>query len=302
MEYAHPEYLVETEWLAGRLDDPALRIFDVTGVLTADYQNVGRAKGYDQGHIPGALYLDVAGAKGELSDPEGSLPWSWPTLGQFEALMGRIGVSNKTRVIIYAASPRKGIDNGLMWSTRAWWLMHHFGVQCAILNGGWEKWAAEGRPVSTDTPSYPQSHFTAAAGWRHGLATKEDVLAAQTSGGTTSIVDSLAAESYGGTSEGSYGPRKGHIAGAVNVPMRSLYDQETGLFLGADEIRAHFEEAGVLTADNVVTYCGAGIAATGDAFALALIGHEKVAVYDNSLLEWTADESLPMVNPSENRG
>jgi thiosulfate/3-mercaptopyruvate sulfurtransferase len=300
MEYAHPEYLVGTDWLAQRLDDPGVRIFDVTPMLTADFQNVGREKGYEMGHIPGAQYLDVASPKGDLSATESILPWSWPSQEQFEALMGRLGVDNETQVIIYAGSLRPGIDNGLMWSTRAWWVMHNFGVRCALLNGGLEKWVAEGRPVSTEAASHEPTEFSADPDWRDGLATKEHVLQALGSPDEWRVIDSLSPESYGGTAESSYGPRKGHISGAINIPMRSLYDMETGLFASADALHAKFEEAGVLDKENVITYCGAGIAATGDAFALALLGHEGVAVYDNSLMEWTADPSMPMVDPNTN--
>ena len=108
----------------------------------------------------------------------------------------------------------------------------------------------------------------------------------------------MSAESYAGTDRAVYGPRKGHITGAVNVPMYALFDQDTGVFASADDIRAHFEQAGVLSSGHVITYCGGAIAGTVDAFALALLGHTNVSVYDGSLNEWTADPSLPMTDPS----
>lgn len=298
MPYANPQYLVEADWLAQHLRDPNLRLFDVTGMLTSKLENTAKERCYDQGHIPGAVFLDVASAKGVPSDPNAPLPWMWPSKAQFEALMGEVGVRNDAQVVLYASTPRKGIDNGTMWCTRAWWIMHHFGVHCAVLNGGWEKWVSEGRPVSTSPGSYPRSTFTAASRWQRGMATKADVLAAIQGPGSTCVVDALSAASYAGRDKATYGPRKGHIAGAVNVPMSSLVDQATGVFASADDLRAHFAQAGVLAAENVITYCGGGIAATVDAFALALLGHNKVTVYDGSLLEWVADASLPMTDPS----
>ena len=298
MPYANPQYLVETGWLAQHLHDANLRLFDVTGMLTSKLKNIAKERCYDEGHIPGAVFLDVASAKGVLSDPNALLPWMWPPKEQFEALMGQIGVRHDSQVVIYASTPRRGIDNGTMWCTRTWWVMHHFGVQCAVLNGSWGKWVSEGRPVSTSPGSYPVTTFTAAAQWQRGVATKADVLAAIQGSGSTCVVDALSAASYAGTDKATPGPRKGHITGAVNVPMYALVDQDTGVFASADALRAHFEQAGVLSAENVITYCGGGIAATVDAFALALLGHTNVAVYDGSLLEWVADASLPMTDPS----
>jgi thiosulfate/3-mercaptopyruvate sulfurtransferase len=296
--YANPQYLVETDWLEQHLHDATLRIFDVTGMLTSKLENIAKERCYDNGHISGAVFLDVASAKGALSEPNAQLPWTWPSQEQFEVLMGRIGVSNDSQVVLYASTPRKGIDNGTMWCTRTWWVMHHFGVQCAVLNGSWEKWVAEGRSVSTSPHAYPEATFRADPQWQRGVANKEEVLAAIQTSSAMCVVDALSTASYAGTDKAVYGTRKGHITGAVNVPMYGLVDPETGVFANADELRAHFEQAGVLSAEKVITYCGGAIAATVDAFALALLGYTNVAVYDGSLFEWAADPSLPMTDPS----
>ncbi len=298
MTYANPQYLKETEWLAQHLSDVNLRIFDVTGRLTSILVNTAKERIYDQGHIPGAVYLDVASPMGIFSKTNAQLPWTWPDKEQFETLMGQIGVNNESQVVLYAASPRSGIDFGLMWCTRAWWVMHHFGVQCAILNGGWEKWVAEGYPVSVSTESYAKTTYTAVLEWQKGLATKEDVLAALKRNDTTCIVDALSAQSYAGTDNMVYGSRKGHITGAVNVPMESMIDQDSYTFRSAAEMRERFAQAGIQLEKDVIAYCGGGIASTVDAFALALLGYEKVAVYDGSLFEWAADPTLPMTDPS----
>ncbi len=298
MNYANPQYLQETPWLAQHLGDANLRIFDVTGRLTSMLQNIAEERVYDKGHIPGAVYLDVASPMGIFSKTNAQLPWTWPEKEQFERLMGQIGVNNESQVILYAATPRIGVDFGLMWCTRAWWVMHHFGVQCAILNGGWEKWVAEEHPVSLTPGSYPKTTFTADSNWQRGLATKEDVLAALQRNDLTCVVDALSAESYAGTDNVVYGTRKGHITGAVNVSMELLINQDNYTFRSAADIRERFEQAGVQSKENIIAYCGGGIASTVDAFALALIGYEKVAVYDGSLFEWAADPTLPMTDPS----
>lgn len=297
MVYPNAKYLVETEWLQQNLGDENLRIFDVTGMLTPQLENVAKAKVYDRGHIPGAAYLDVASPKGMLSDPSAVLPWTWPTASQFEHTMESMGVSKHSKVVVYASSARKGVDNGSMWSTRAWWLMHHFGVDCALLNGSFEKWTSEGRPVSTTPHTYPATKFKADSNWQRGLATKGDVLSALDAG-STCIVDALSTASYMGKGDMVYGPKKGHISGAVNVPMYSLVDEDTGTFISEAQMRALFEDAGVLSSNRVITYCGGAIAATVDAFALMLLGHTDVSVYDGSLLEWASDPSLPMTDPT----
>ncbi|MEZ5226156.1 MAG: rhodanese-like domain-containing protein [Acidimicrobiales bacterium] len=232
-----------------------------------------------------------------LSAPEAELPWMWLSEASFVATMAGFGIENDTRVVIVARTPRAGIDSGTMWCTRAWWTLHHMGVDCAILHGGIEQWEAEGRPLSTEdaVPRTGTSPFAVASGWERVRATKDDVLAATTA--PTCIVDALTADSFDGTGT-AYGPRGGHITGAVNVPFRSMITEETAAFVDADTMRRLLSEAGLLQHDSIITYCGGAIAATVDAFCLALLGHEGVAVYDGSLMEWSADPSLPMTDPS----
>lgn len=295
-------FLVSTEWLEKHLADSALRIFDCTGSLGSDYANLGREKHYDVHHIPGAAYLDVANPKGEMSNPDAALPFTWPTEAQFEATMSRIGVDNQCRVILYSGpdpvAPESGI--GTTWATRAWWLMHHFGVDCAILDGGWRKWVHENRPVSSVPHAYPPATFKAREGWNRGLAMKEDVLDA-INVASACLIDSLSPESYRGEVDrnyGTFGSRKGHITGAVNVNFASLVDPLTGCFLPLELLRKRFENGGANTQGKVITYCGGGIGATMTGFSLKLIGHDNVAIYDASLMEWANDPSLPMTDPS----
>jgi thiosulfate/3-mercaptopyruvate sulfurtransferase len=122
------------------------------------------------------------------------------------------------------------------------------------------------------------------------MAAKEDVLAA-IDDGATCIVNALSAAQHRGEVD-TYA-RRGHIPGALNVPAGELVDPVTGRYLPPDELRERF--ADVLAKPRVVTYCGGGIAATSDAFALTLLGHRDVAVYDGSLTEWAADPALPLV-------
>jgi thiosulfate/3-mercaptopyruvate sulfurtransferase len=211
--------------------------------------------------------------------------------------MAAHGVGAGTRVVIVARTPRPGVDSGTMWCTRAWWTMHHFGVEVAILRGGIEQWADEGRPmVSGDTAGVapPNAELPLAPEWSRGRASRDDVLAAIDAGGTC-VVDALTAESFDGR-EANYG-RPGHIPGAVNVPFTGLIERETCGFVDADTMAERLGNA--LDAPSVITYCGGAIAATVPAFCLALLGRDDVAVYDGSLMEWATDPTLPMIDPSD---
>ena len=124
------------------------------------------------------------------------------------------------------------------------------------------------------------------------IADQAEVLAA-TGDDATCILNSLSEEQHRGDGDSPYG-RPGRIATSVNVPANSLVDPETNAFLPLEELRAKFAAVGADRADRVITYCGGGIAASNDAFALSLLGYDNVAIYDASLSEWAADESLPM--------
>jgi thiosulfate/3-mercaptopyruvate sulfurtransferase len=161
----------------------------------------------------------------------------------------------------------------------------------AVLDGGWKKWTAEGRPVSTVAPTYPRATFVARP--RPGLiASKDDVLAA-VGDGATCIVNALTPGQHSGDGGATYG-RAGHIASSVNVSARDIIDRETGAYLSESVLRERFSAVGATSAGRVITYCGGGIAATSDALVLTLLGHENVAVYDGSLSEWARDLGLPM--------
>jgi thiosulfate/3-mercaptopyruvate sulfurtransferase len=298
VRFAHRDYLVTTEWLAAHLEDRGVVVLDVTGKLTSRLDNAPGREEWANTHVPGSQFFDVAAAKGALSDPDAALPWTWPPPERFEATMAAHGVGGDTRVVLVARTPRPGVDSGTMWCTRAWWTMHHFGIDCAILHGGFEQWEAEGRPLTADVGpdgSEPSTALRPAPDWERGRACRDDVLSAIEAGTNgTCVIDALSVESFDGREE-SYG-RPGHITGSVNVPFRGLIERETCAFVDADTMSRALGEA--LDAPAVITYCGGAIAATVDAFCLALLGHDNVSVYDGSLMEWAADPELPMSNPS----
>ncbi len=283
---ANPQYLVETDWLARHLADPELRIFDCTTYLDPDPVAVytvrsGRPE-WEKGHIPGSGHIDL---QGELSDAASPLRFTMPAAEQFAAAMARHGVGDGSRVVLYSAG-------SVMWAARIWWMLRAFGFDdAAVLNGGFDKWKAEGRPLSTEPPPHAPARFVARP--RPEMIASKSQVAAAIGDPNTRIVNALTARQHTGEGGVHYG-RPGRIAGSVNVPAHRLVDAETKVFLPAGDLAAVFAESAADKAEKVITYCGGGIAASADAFVLALLGHDNVAVYDGSLSEWAKDPTAPM--------
>lgn len=285
MNREDPEYLVQTDWLAEHLDDPSLRVLECTTILhpmpDGGYRAESGRATWAAGHIPRSGFADLTG---ELSDSTSSLRFMMPPAEQLAAAMGKLGVGDGTRVVLYDRAVN-------MWAARVWWMLRAVGFDnAAILNGGWRKWTLEGRPVSTEPCRYPPAKLVARP--RPQLFADKSAVLAGVGDTATCILNALTEEQHRGTGGVHYG-RPGRIAGSANVAARSLVDS-THAYLPLDELRKRFADAGVLASGRVITYCGGGIAASSDAFVLAMLGHDNVAVYDASLSEWARDSSLPM--------
>lgn len=284
-----PDVLVEPDWLSGRLGDPDLRVLDCTvdlrpggdgGMLAVS----GRDK-WHEGCIPGSGFADLID---DLSDPGSPYRFTMPSPARFAAAMGDLGVGDDSAVVLYDRRFN-------MWATRVWWMLRAFGFdRAAVLDGGWRAWQAGGHPVAAgrDHPAPSQAGFTPRPR-PELIASTDDVLAATRT--PTCILNALSPEQHRGD-DLTYG-RAGHIPGALNVYAVDLVDPDTHRYLPVDDLRSHFDAAGIPSDPDepVITYCGGGIAATSDAFALLRLGHRNLAVYDGSLNEWTADPERPMV-------
>lgn len=276
--------LVETDWLAAQLTDPTLRVFDCSVTLVPVEGGVrpesGRAA-WAAGHIPGSGFADLIA---DLSDRGNPLPFMMPPATQFAGAMGRYGVGAGTRVVLY--------DSGAhMWATRVWWMLRAVGFDAAaVLNGGLMKWKAEGRPLSTAAAAYPAATFAPRP--RPELFVDKQHMRDSLRTDGVCMLNALSADEHSGRS--SRTARPGRIPGSGNVPAMSLIDPATGAYLPLQTLREKFRAAGALDGCRVVTYCGGGIAATSAAFTLVRLGAPHVAVYDGSMVEWSADRSLPM--------
>ena len=288
--FAHPEFLVETEWLAAHLGNANLVVLDSTTHLIPDpkitYTVKSGREDFEKGHVPGAQFVDLQADLSDNTGRYGKLRFMLPSAEAFAAAIGRFGVSNDSRVILYSTTAPQ-------WAARVWWMLRNYGFDnAAVLNGGFQKWAREGRAIETGPGrARPAAKFTVRED-RKLMVGKAEVLAAIGDAATCTI-NALAPQQHAGTGGNTYG-RVGRIAKSVNVPAAALIDPETGAFLPPAALRAKFDAIGAFERPRIITYCGGGIAASTDSLVLTLLGHPDVRLYDASMSEWSNDDSLPM--------
>ncbi len=295
--------LVETAWLANRLDQPDLRIVD------ARWRGDGTSSRelYRAGHIPGAVHLDW----------ELDLAWTNPANlrymllppARFAAVMTQAGISLTSLVVVYS-------DYDYSGAARLWWALQYYGHQrVVVLNGGWNKWQAENRPVSfanpPQMPAVPPFTCTVQPRW---LATSGEICQAlRQPEPPLRLVDTRPPEQFAGkavwTPPGSHylaagaaaaeiGARKpmraGHIPGAVNITSSTNLDPADWTYLPARLLRRKAQEAGLEPQQRVTTYCGVGISASLGLFSLYLAGFKNLALYEASWEEWGTNPAFPV--------
>lgn len=271
--------LVSTEWLAGELGAPDLRVIDATMFLP----NAGRdaRAEYEAGHIPGAVFLDLD----EVADTANPLPHMLPPEHKFASRMQSLGLGDGNRFVIYDNSP-------LHSAARAWWMLKAFGAHyVALLDGGMRKWTAEGRPVESGKPQVRHGHFTPS------LDTKAVVDKGEVSrilhDGVHELVDARWAARFAGEeAEPRPGMASGHIPGSRNLPQGELFNPDNTWKRGP-ALREAFDAAGVDLGKPMVTTCGSGVTAAVLLFGARLLGKEDVRLYDGSWSEWGADPATP---------
>ncbi len=271
-QYAHPEAIASTDWLQTHLADKNIRIVDcIVSFLNPN--------SYKEGHIPGAVSLDVIG---QLSDPKGRVPLLILTKGQFESAMGKLGISNDTTVVVYDSF-------GGSWSARLWWALMYYGhTDVKILNGGFVRWKAEGRDI--ETKSFAPHPTVFKANIQTGLLSEIEDVKQAVRQNDIYIVDALNAGHHFGKK--AFSPTlapPGHIPTSINIPGPSNINMETGLFLSPAELKEHWSRLEANQQAKVITYCGAGYWGAFDLFALYQLGYEQISLYDGSWIEWISD-------------
>jgi thiosulfate/3-mercaptopyruvate sulfurtransferase len=274
---ARPELLASTDWLADQLGRSEVRILDVRWRPDGSGHNVWAA-----GHIPGAVYLDWRADLTDTSENGDTLLLAGPD--QVARALATAGVSDGATVVIYD-------DTVGLFAARTWWGLRVYGLESArILDGGFPAWVEEGRPISSATSPPPPGRFTPRAQPRMRLTTAD--VRALLSSPDVLLLDARAPAEYKGF-EGNT-KRLGHIPGAANVPVGAMTRPGSQHFRVGDELRDILYKANVARGRRMVCYDGSGISAAKLAFALTLLGHEDVAVYDGGWSEWGNRFDLPV--------
>ncbi len=267
--YVHPEYLVETDWVADHLKDSSVRIVE------SDEDSLL----YKVGHIPGAVQVDW------FSTLQHPLRRDFLTKEQFEQLCSNLGIANDTTVVFYG-------DKSNWFACYALWLFEYYGHKNAkIMNGGRTKWELEKRPLVKEEASYPKTKYNAQAPDKSIRAFRDDVF--QYIETQRPLVDVRSPKEYTGEllhmpnypQEGA--TRGGHIPGAVSIPWSMAVNEADSTFKSAEELRALYEGKGVKPDGEIIAYCRIGERSSLTWFVLKyLLGYPKVRNYDGSWTEW----------------
>ncbi len=281
-----PKPLVSTEWVLENLSNPKVRIIDSSTHLLpkADfsiYDVVPAIEEYKNAHIPKAQFLDI---EHELSTPHPQCHFMLPNPDVFAKTMSRLGISDDTMVIAYSTTNH-------WWATRLWWTLQVFGHKnVAVLDGGFQKWQAEDKPIESGEAKPTGSGTYSLRDPNLSLVANKDSILQHLEGNSVCLINALRREQYEGQGGVHYG-RKGRITQSINLPALEHVNADN-TFKSLDELKKIFSD--VLVQNEIIAYCGGGIAATSVALALDMLGHKNVKVYDASLTEWAADHTLPM--------
>jgi len=264
--------IVSTDWLAQHLNDPSLVLLQV-----------GEKDEYTAAHIPGAQFIALAA----ISTPRGQgLTLELAPVAQLEATFQKLGVTNRSRVVIYFSKD---------WVTptaRVYMTLDYLGLgdQTSILDGGLPAWRAESRAVTAESKEPGAGNFKAQP--RKTLVVDADWVKANLNKPNVKILDARASQFYTGADKGRM-PRAGHIPSAKSIPYSSLVEEKDNKFKSASSLRALFETAGVKKGDDVATYCHIGQQASLLYFVARYLGYDA-HLYDGSFEDWSNRPDLPV--------
>jgi thiosulfate/3-mercaptopyruvate sulfurtransferase len=276
----NPKTLVSTEWLANHIKDPDLRILDASWYMP-QMERDPRAE-YDVAHIPGARFFDID----DISDHRSDLPHMAPPVEKFMSRLRAMGVGDGHQVVVYDGM-------GLFSAARVWWLFRLMGQNnIAVLDGGFPKWQAEGRPIEDMPPMVRDRHMTVRR--QNHMVKDVTQVAAASKLGDYEIIDARSAARFRGDApEPRPGLRAGHIPGSKNVPYTSLLNDD-GTMKSPETMRDIFVAAGVDLTKPAITSCGSGVTAAVVSLALEILGKTDHALYDGSWSEWGMFPTVPV--------
>lgn len=273
-------FVVSADWLQERLGKPGLSVIDGSWYLPAQGRDA-RVE-YEAAHINGAVFFD----HDKVVDPDSPLPHTLPAPRLFAQFLSAMGVDEKDTIVVYDGP-------GLFSAPRLWWMLRLMGAQeVYVLDGGIDRWRAEGRPVTAEPTKIAPGYFDVDFD-KVRVASFDDMqrIVAEK---TTQIADARPAGRFRGTEpEPRPGIRGGHMPGAKNLPASSL--SRNGSLLPVDELRTVLEGAGLDLSQPIVTSCGSGVTAAVISLALASIGHSDNQLYDGSWSEWGGRTDTPVV-------
>ena len=277
-------FFVSADWLQERLDAPGLSIIDGSWYLPAANRDA-RCE-YEAAHIPGAVFFD----HDQVVDPDSTQVHALPPPDVFARIAGAMGIAVDDTIVVYDGP-------GLFSAARVWWMFRIMGAaDVRILEGGFDRWKAAGRPVTSEPTKIAPNVFDADfdASRVASLADMRGIVES----GESQIADARSAGRFTAAEpEPLPGMRGGHMPGAANVPAASL--ARDGRLLPPDELRAKFEDAGIDLSRPVVTSCGSGITAAVVTLALETLGHKDNRLYDGSWSEWGGRADTPVVTGKE---
>src|SRR6202521_140488 len=269
----HEPMLVTVDWLGDHLSDPSLVLLQI-----------GEKKDYDKGHIPGAQFLEYE----SISTPHGQgLMLELPPVEQLVSVFERLGVSNRSHVILYFGT------NWVTPTTRVYWTLDYLGLgdRTSILNGGLVAWQATHHPVSTEIKQSAKGSITPAP--RKEIVADAEWVSSHLNRPAVTIIDARTHGFYNG-SQSDGNPRSGHIPGAANLSYLDVVDQDNNKFKSADALKELFRAAGLRPGNLMVSYCHIGQRATVLYFTAKMLGYDA-KMYDGSWEDWSHRKELPIV-------
>jgi thiosulfate/3-mercaptopyruvate sulfurtransferase len=265
--------LVTVDWLGDHLSDPSLVLLQI-----------GEKKDYDQGHIPGAQFLEYE----SISTPHGQgLMLELPPVEQLVSVFERLGVSNRSHIILYFGT------NWVTPTTRVYWTLDYLGLgdRTSILNGGLVAWQATHHPVSTEIKQPAKGSITPAP--RKDIVADAEWVSSHLHQARITVIDARTHEFYNG-SQSDGNPRSGHIPGAANLSYLDVFDQNNNKFKSPDALKELFHAAGLKPGNLMVSYCHIGQRATVLYFTARMLGYDA-KMYDGSWEDWSRRKDLPII-------